>query len=264
MPQKVKDFYEEFPFPNKVIEARRNLYANAAWVSALAGRKPTEFKKRERILEAGCGTGEFSCGFALGKAHVLGIDISAASVERARALAKRFGLRNVEFRRMDILRNSLLKESFDFIFSMGVLHHTARPAETFGGLAGLLKPGGVIVIGLYNRHGRIPVMLKTGLVRLLAGKDTEKRIKLANRLFHKNKHITPRRRIWLADKYAHPLEKTVSVEEALGWFKENGIELLASKPAIPKKGGLLLTQLRWMLRGESFFSVSGRKAGRKI
>jgi len=96
-------------------------------------------------------------------------------------------------------------------------------------------------------------------VRLLAGKDTEKRIKLANRLFHKNKHITPRRRIWLADKYAHPLEKTVSVEEVLGWFKENGIGLLASRPVIPKKGGLLALQLRWMLCGASFFSVSGRK-----
>ena len=260
MTQKVKEFYETFPFPSKVIEARGNLYANAAWVSALAGRKPTEFKKGEHILEAGCGTGEFSCGFALGKARVLGIDISAASVERARALAKRFGLRNAEFRRADILHNNLPKESFDFIFSMGVLHHTENPRESFARLAELLKPGGVIAIGLYNRYGRIPVMLKAGAVRLLAGKDTEKRIKLANRLFHKNKHITPRRRIWLADKYAHPLEKTISVEETLRWFKVNKIEFLASKPDIPEGKSNLLVQFRWMLRGINFFSISGRKA----
>ena len=219
-----------------------------------------------RILEAGCGTGEFSAGFALGKAQVLGIDLSETSIERAKALAKKFKLKNVEFKQMDLLKNNLPKKHFDFIFSMGVLHHTEKPKEAFGKLAELLKPGGCIVIGLYNKYARLPVLLQSLFLRMLAGKNLQKRITLANKLFYYNKPLTERRRIRLADKYAHPLQKTVSLGKALQWFRENDIEFVAAKPEIEQnalagKVKQLLIQLRWMLGGESFFTIAGMRTG---
>lgn len=260
----VQEFYERFPFPSKHLQTRKQLFKNAGWVSALVARKPNEFRKGEKVLEAGCGTGEFSAGFALGKALVLGIDLSAVSIKKARELAKRFNLRNVSFRQMDLLKNDLRKESFDFIFSMGVLHHTEKPKEAFGKLAELLKPNGCIVVGLYNKYARLPVLLQSLFLRIIAGKNLQKRIKLANFLFHGSKEITERRGIWLADKYAHPLQKTVSLQEVMQWFKENSIQFMASKPkieqnALASKMRLLLTQLRWMLGGEGFFTIAGRK-----
>ncbi|MDP2973746.1 MAG: hypothetical protein Q8N60_01720, partial [Candidatus Diapherotrites archaeon] len=63
----------------------------------------------------------------------------------------------------------------------------------------------------------------------------------------------------------HPLQKTVSIAEALQWFGENGIEFVAAKPEIEKrdrgkKAKLLFIQLRWLLHGEDFFTVAGQKA----
>lgn len=261
----VKEFYESNPFPSKNIESKDQLRGNAAWLSALVGKEPNGFFEGERILEAGCGTGEFSCAFAMGGASVLGIDLSKASLEKARNLAKRFNLENTEFLQMDILGNNLSPASFDFVFSMGALHHNKNPRQAFSEIARLVKPSGFIVVGLYNRYGRIPVIFKRILLFLLAGSDCDKRVILANRLFCKNKPLTDARRIWLADKYCHPLEKTVSFSEVLEWFKENNLEFCSSKPKIEsfKNLGLLLAQLSWMLKGISFFTVAGKSKGNK-
>lgn len=265
----VKDFYESFPYPSKHIPSRESLLKNCIWLTKIIGKTPRDFKEGEKILEAGCGTGEFSCGFALGKAKVLGIDISENSLRHAKKLAKRFDLENAGFAQMDLINNPLQKESFDYIFCMGVLHHNKNPKEAFSKLVTLLKPKGFIVIGLYNKYGRIPIAIRRLILSLLAGKDVEKRILLANRLFYSNKPLTKEKRIWFADKYCHPLEKSISFGEVLLWFRENNIGFINSKPefspSFPRnlsfKGRirLFLAQLSWMLSGTSFFTVAGRK-----
>ncbi len=262
--EQIRDFYENFPYPSKKIKSTKSLYNNAAWLTALVDKKPNDFKKNERILDAGCGTAEFTCGFALGKAKVLGIDISERSLAKAKALAKRFNLKNVSFKRMDVLDNNLPREYFDYIFAIGVLHHTENPKQAFSKLVRLLKPGGFIVVGLYNRYSRMPVMLKRFLLFLLAGNDLEKRVALANKLFYNSKPLTEQRKIWLADKYANPLEKTISFNEVLQWFRENNIEFYKSKPPVESLSriGLFISQFSWMLQGISFFSISGRKVGK--
>jgi len=257
----VKDFYERFPYPDKSIKSRQDLLKNAAWIAGLCGRMPDGFGKNERILDAGCGTGEFACAFALGKARVLGIDLSGKSIEKAKALAEKFGVKNAEFRQGNLLFEKLPEKSFELVYSMGVLHHNESPKEAFRKIARLVKPEGFLVVGLYNYYGRFPVQCKRRIVELLAGKDSERKIELANRLFHKGKPITPARKAWLADKYLHPLEKTLKAEEVLKWLEAEGFEFLDSRPKICLKKSLLLQQLEWMLSGENFFTVAARKKG---
>ena len=256
----VKSFYESFPYPSKKILTKKHLYDNCYWVAKLVNKKPTEFRKSDKILEAGCGTGEFSCGFALSGASVLGIDLSKNSLSEARILAKKFSLKNVSFKQMNLLQNNLTPNSFDYIFSMGVLHHNQNPKEAFNKLAVLLKSNGFIVIGLYNKYSRFPVKLKRIFVSFFA-KDPEKRILLANKLFHQNKSLTKSRRIWLMDKYCHPLEKTVSFSEVLSWFRGNNISFLSSNPKVNSlnKLHLLSAQLSWTIKEKNFFVVAGRK-----
>ena len=261
MANEVQDFYESFPFPSKKIPSKKDLYSNAVWVTKLIGKKPTDFKKGEKVLEAGCGTGEFSCGFALGNAEVLGIDLSASSITRAKELAKRFNLTGITFKQMNILENNLPEKSFDYIFSMGVLHHNKYPKKAFIELVKLLKPGGCIVIGLYNSYGRLSVSFRRVILSLFAGKNPEKRIILANKLFCADKPITKQRRIWMMDKYCHPLEKSISFEEVLSWFAENNIEFVSSLPKVrsANKLNLVFEQISWFLKGKSFFTVAGKK-----
>ncbi|MDO8647722.1 MAG: methyltransferase domain-containing protein [Candidatus Diapherotrites archaeon] len=256
--EKVQEFYERFPYPDKRIETKENLQKNAEWIAKLAEKKIPELKGF-KMLDAGCGTGEFACGFALGGAKVLGIDLSAKSIEKAKALAKKFRLENAEFRQRNLLSEELPEKSFDLVYSMGVLHHNPSPKEAFKKISRLVKPEGIIVIGLYNSFGRFPVHCKRRIVELLAGKDSEKKLLLANRLFHKGKPVTEARKAWLADKYLHPLEKTLTIEEVLDWLEKEGFEFLNAKPEIPERKNLLLLQLEWMISGESFFTIAGKK-----
>ena len=112
-----KEFYEKYPYPSKCIASYETLYRNVSWLTELVDKKPGEFKEHESILDAGCGTAEHTCGFALGKARVVGIDISKSSIINARKLAKRFGLNNVKFICEDLLEDELPKESFDYVFA---------------------------------------------------------------------------------------------------------------------------------------------------
>ncbi|MCX8158052.1 MAG: class I SAM-dependent methyltransferase [Candidatus Diapherotrites archaeon] len=261
MNDEIKNFYENFPYPSKIINSKVKLYRNALWLTKLVGKRPDEFNENEKILEAGCGTGEFSCGFGLSKAKVIGIDISENSIKRAKSLAKRFNLRNVEFLKMDIMNNSFEKESFDYVFSVGVLHHCNNPEKAFEKLVELVKPNGFIVVGLYNKYSRFPVVIRRMILDIFVGKDIERRINLANKLFYKNRPLTKEKRIWFADKYCNPLEHSVSFEEVLDWFGKNNVKFYSSKPEVKSldRFSLITSQISWMFDGLSFFTVAGQK-----
>jgi SAM-dependent methyltransferase len=79
----------------------------------------------------------------------VGMDLSRA-VQAARELTA--DLEGVSLVRGDLLRLPFSAESFDIIYSLGVLDHTPDPRSAFLGLARLLKPGGRIVIWVYQRE----------------------------------------------------------------------------------------------------------------
>jgi 2-polyprenyl-3-methyl-5-hydroxy-6-metoxy-1,4-benzoquinol methylase/Flp pilus assembly protein TadD len=108
------------------------------------------------ILIAGCGTGSHSIDSALRfpKARILAIDISRASLAYARRKSRALGLTNIEYGQADILKLAALGRRFDVIETVGVLHHLADPVQGWQVLLSLLRPHGLMLVGLYSATAR--------------------------------------------------------------------------------------------------------------
>jgi len=108
------------------------------------------------ILIAGCGTGSHSIDSALRfpKAHILAVDISRTSLAYARRKSCALGLTNIEYGQADILKLASLGRRFDVIETVGVLHHLADPAAGWRVLLSLLRPHGLMLVGLYSATAR--------------------------------------------------------------------------------------------------------------
>ena len=98
-------------------------------------------------LDAGCGFGRHLFYAAEFGAEMIGVDLSEA-VEAAYRNTKH--LPNVHIIQADIYNLSFRDNSFDFIYSIGVLHHLPDPKEGFKSLLPLLKSGGAIFIWVYS------------------------------------------------------------------------------------------------------------------
>ncbi len=99
-------------------------------------------------LDAGCGKGRFTRMLARHLAAEVALDGSEAVVAAARNLAD---LPNVVVVRSDLRSAPFAPDSFDFISSLGVLHHLDDPREGFRRLATYLAPGGQMLLYLYSR-----------------------------------------------------------------------------------------------------------------
>lgn len=153
----VRQQYEEDPYPR--------------WVCAAPPGDPIVLKDRRPdqafdVLIAGCGTGQSTVEFArqTPPARVLAIDLSVASLCYAQRMARRYGLANVEFAQADITRLAAIARQFDYIDACGVLHHLADPWEGWRTLLSLLRPGGVMFVGLYSKLARRAVVAARSLI----------------------------------------------------------------------------------------------------
>jgi SAM-dependent methyltransferase len=114
----------------------------------------TAYPDGSSVLEAGCGIGAQTIPLARNSpgAHIVSVDISAASVAEAKARADAAGLTNVQFRQADILALPFDPASFDHVFVCFVLEHLAHPVEALAKLRGLLRPGGTVTV-IEGDHG---------------------------------------------------------------------------------------------------------------
>ena len=104
--------------------------------------------KGKLVLDVGCGMGRFAEVATRWGAHVVGIDLSLACEVAAKNLAER----TATIFQADVFKLPFAPESFDYIYSIGVLHHTPDCEHAFKALPGLLKPGGQIAIWLYSSN----------------------------------------------------------------------------------------------------------------
>jgi len=105
-----------------------------------------EFFKGKKVLDAGCGNGRFAYYAGKYAREVWAIDLGPA-VEVARKNTA--SLENVHVVQADLHHPPFAPESFDFVYSIGVLHHLPDPEIAFQNLLRYLKPGGEIQIYLY-------------------------------------------------------------------------------------------------------------------
>jgi len=113
-----------------------------------------EFFRGKKVLDAGCGNGRFAYYAAKYGAEVWAIDLGPA-VEVARRNTEQAGV--VQVAQADLHQPPFGPESFDFIYSIGVLHHLPDPEAAFQNLLRYLKPDGEIQIYLYWRPEGQPI-----------------------------------------------------------------------------------------------------------
>ena len=111
--------------------------------------RPPEFFKGKRVLDVGVGIGRYADVALKAGAEVWGVDLSY-SVEVATANLGHYG--RFQAVQADLFELPFPPESFDVIYSFGVLHHTPDPRKAFAGLVKYLKPGGMIIVTLYSIH----------------------------------------------------------------------------------------------------------------
>jgi SAM-dependent methyltransferase len=122
-----------------------------------------DFFRGKKVLDAGCGNGRFAYYASKYGADVWAIDLGPA-VEVAQRNTK---AQNVQVVQADLHNPPFALESFDFIYSLGVLHHLPEPESAFQNLLRFLKPGGEVQIYLYWKPERRPI--KTLLLTGVAG-----------------------------------------------------------------------------------------------
>jgi len=222
----VRHFYESAPFPG--YPPRDSL----EWLRARAGR--SEFAQMldraipgdARILDLGCGTGQMTLHLARAGRVVVGADLTRASLKLGAAAAKRFGIDSVRFVETDLHRPGLRNDAFDVVYSSGVLHHTPSPRAAFARMAKLVRPGGMIVLGLYNAVARIPLRLRRVVARL-----TNYRWTAFDPVLRDRATEPERRAAWMRDQYQHPEEHRHTLREVQEWFAANDVEYVRAYPS---------------------------------
>jgi SAM-dependent methyltransferase len=90
--------------------------------------------------------------------QILAIDLSLSSLSYAARKTKELEVTNIEYAQADIMELGKLDRQFDLIESSGVLHHLGDPMAGWKVLVDLLKPGGLMKIGLYSEMARQSVV----------------------------------------------------------------------------------------------------------
>ncbi len=221
----VRDFYMESPFPNYPPEESLSGLRGKAAKSEFARLLDQAIPGDAKVLEVGCGTGQMSLFLATADRTIVGADLTRASLELGADAAKRYALDKVHFVETDLRSPGLKHGAFDVVYSSGVLHHTPDPRASFASMAKLVKPGGMIVLGLYNVYARFPHRLRRGVGRLTGFKfipfDPVLRARDAE---------PERRKAWFRDQYEHPEEHRHTLHEVQGWFRENDIDYVRAYP----------------------------------
>ena len=127
-----------------------------AWARSMHRRPVDYFVARARhlglagelLVDAGCGTGAWSFGFADRFERVLGVDYKPERIAAARWLADEAALARIEFVEGDIRRVPLADGAADAIFCYSVLIDDLNLDEVYEEFFRILKPGGAALISL--------------------------------------------------------------------------------------------------------------------
>lgn len=133
------DFYQKF---------REQRYRTEWHIPLLV---PFSEARGKSVLEIGTGNGADAAMFALNGANYTGVDLTETALEATR---RHFEVLNLTgtFQRENAEALSFPDETFDWVYSHGVLHHTPNPQKAINEVWRVLKPNGRAIIMLYHKN----------------------------------------------------------------------------------------------------------------
>ena len=192
--------------------------------------------KNLHVLEIGCGLGTDGAQFAKAGADYTGIDLTQAAIDLAK---RRFELDQLpgNFRVADAERLDFPNNTFDLVYSHGVLHHTPDIAAAVREIHRVLRPGGRAIVMLYHRNSynyriNISLLRRTGvhllrwnagvkLVHLLTGEPEDSLREHARRLQAQPEYLNSEEFLSRnTDGAGNPLARVYSRSEARDLFKD--------------------------------------------
>ena len=225
---KVTKFYKESPFPNYKDIDNKSTILEKGDKNALAAQFKKFIGYKKKVLEVGCGTGQLSIYFSIGTNNeVVGLDPTIESLVLAKNFSEKYNISNIKLVNADIFDDVLKDNYFDFIWCNGVLHHTKDPYGAFKILIKSLKINGYVLIGLYNKYGRVRTIIRRYIYKIFGRKILSKIDPTLRNL----KLDLDEQTAWIRDQYTHPIESLHTIDEVLKWFKKYNIDFVSSIPS---------------------------------
>ena len=266
----VSAFYDRFPYPGDPLQDGAPPGYNWRWcvdsarafVAGALPPRPAAGPRPWRILDAGCGTGvstDYLAHLNPG-AEILAVDISAGTLEVARERTRRSGAAG-QASSLRFEQRSLLdlggEAPFDYINSVGVLHHLREPEAGLKALAALLKPGGVLHLFLYADGGRWEIHRTQRALSLLGVGTGEEGLRLGRGLYEvlpaSNRLRRHHEQRWaldtaadanFADMYLHPQETSYNIQRLMAFVASADLRFVGfSNPEVWDPARLLQGEL---------------------
>ena len=238
--RRVQQQYEESPYPawttvSPVEAATLDRYLGRKLLRNLTHLAGVPVKE---ILIAGCGTGRHSINTARAfpQADVLAVDISCTSLSYAIRKTHELGVANIEYAHADILKLGAISREFDLIESIGVLHHLSNPAAGWNVLLSLLKPGGVIGIGLYSEKARRAIVAARAFIAERGYRPVVEDIRAARQELIRRASVAPSDSVIIfrdfydasgcRDLLFHVMEHRFTIPQIKAFLTENALTFL--------------------------------------
>ncbi|MBM5785639.1 MAG: methyltransferase [Cyanobacteria bacterium K_DeepCast_35m_m1_288] len=263
----VSAFYDRFPYPGDPLQDgpppgyNWRWCVDAAYAACTGAVAPRPAAKPLKVLDAGCGTGvstDYLAHLNPG-AEILAVDISPGTLEVARERLRRSG--GHEQAQVRIENRSLLELEdegpFDYINSVGVLHHLRQPEAGLKALAALLKPGALLHLFLYADGGRWEIHRTQRALTAMGVGTRDEGLRLGRQLLAElPEHNRLRRhheQRWaidcaadanFADMYLHPQETSYNLERLMAFVASADLEFAGfSNPQVWDPARLLNGEL---------------------
>lgn len=223
----IRSFYEDTPFPNYDDLDDTFALMQKAERSVFGRMLNDQIPFNVNVLEVGCGTGQLANYLGVAHRTVFGTDMTVNALKLAQDFKAKNNLDHVGFYQMNLFRPIFKPESFHVVLCNGVLHHTSDPHGGFRSIANLVKPGGYLLVGLYNAYGRLATDIRRRVFSLFGDQ-----LSFLDPYLRKSKISAAKQRAWFRDQYKNPHESKHTIDEALGWFDAAGFEFESGVPPL--------------------------------
>ncbi|MGB9198057.1 MAG: class I SAM-dependent methyltransferase [Terriglobales bacterium] len=160
--REVQEFWNAEPCGSRYLGSQQDFEAHARaryalepYIRAFAGFEQASGK---RVLEVGVGMGADYLEWLKAGAEATGVDLSSASLTRAQQRCELAGYA-ADLHQADAEHLPFPDNTFDIVYSYGVMHHSPDPAQCIREARRVLRPGGVLRIMIYHHPSLTGFML---------------------------------------------------------------------------------------------------------